>query len=158
MMAIPIRLEICVESLDHALAAESGGADRIELCHDLSCGGVTPNAELIRAVRHQVAWHGRFASPNLVLKPSLARISPPPSHARGRLHVRPRPLARGRGFFVCPGPGRVNPRRTPASAGSSFARPPDLLRRARSPTSLGKAPLPCCRPAPPYSLSRRCGS
>lgn len=47
-------LEICVESLDHAIAAESGGADRIELCHDLSCGGVTPSAEMMRAARAHV--------------------------------------------------------------------------------------------------------
>jgi copper homeostasis protein len=53
-MATPVLLEICVESLDHAIAAESGGADRIELCGDLSCGGVTPSAELMRAVRQQV--------------------------------------------------------------------------------------------------------
>jgi len=53
-MANPVLLEICVESLDHAVAAESGGADRIELCCDLSCGGVTPSGELMRAVRRQV--------------------------------------------------------------------------------------------------------
>jgi copper homeostasis protein len=53
-MVNPVLLEICVESLDHAVAAESGGADRIELCHDLSCGGLTPTPELMRAVRRQV--------------------------------------------------------------------------------------------------------
>jgi copper homeostasis protein len=53
-MASSVRLEICVESLDHALAAESGGADRIELCQNLSLGGVSPMAELLRAVRNQV--------------------------------------------------------------------------------------------------------
>jgi len=47
-------LEICAETLDAALAAERGGADRIELCENLREGGVTPTAELMRAVRWQV--------------------------------------------------------------------------------------------------------
>jgi copper homeostasis protein len=47
-------LEISVETLEAALAAERGGADRIELCEDLSLGGVTPSAELFSAVRAQV--------------------------------------------------------------------------------------------------------
>jgi copper homeostasis protein len=46
-------LEISVETLEAALAAERGGADRIELCEDLSLGGVTPSAELVSAVRAQ---------------------------------------------------------------------------------------------------------
>jgi len=53
MKKLPL-LEICVETLDAALAAERGGADRIELCGDLSVGGVTPSAALMRAVREQV--------------------------------------------------------------------------------------------------------
>ncbi len=44
-------LEISVETLEAALAAERGGADRIELCGDLSAGGITPNSELMRAAR-----------------------------------------------------------------------------------------------------------
>jgi copper homeostasis protein len=48
-------LEICVESLDHAVAAERGGADRLELCSDLPSGGVTPSAELMQAARRQVS-------------------------------------------------------------------------------------------------------
>jgi copper homeostasis protein len=47
-------LEISVETLEAALAAERGGADRVELCGDLSVGGVTPRVELVRAVRAQV--------------------------------------------------------------------------------------------------------
>ena len=47
-------LEISVESIEAAQAAERGGADRIELCGNLSVGGVTPSAELMRVVREQV--------------------------------------------------------------------------------------------------------
>jgi copper homeostasis protein len=47
-------LEISVEALESALAAERGGADRIELCADLSLGGVTPGTDLMRTTRAQV--------------------------------------------------------------------------------------------------------
>ena len=47
-------LEISVETLEAAMAAERGGAGRIELCGNLSVGGVTPDAELLRAARAQV--------------------------------------------------------------------------------------------------------
>jgi copper homeostasis protein CutC len=47
-------LEICVESVDHAVAAERGGANRIELCGDLSSGGVTPSAGFMQTVRRHV--------------------------------------------------------------------------------------------------------
>jgi len=49
-----ILLEISVESVEAAAAAERGGADRIELCDNLSVGGLTPQAALIRAVRQQI--------------------------------------------------------------------------------------------------------
>lgn len=50
-----VLIEICVESPEFAAAAASGGADRIELCNDQSCGGVTPSAELMRNVRQRVS-------------------------------------------------------------------------------------------------------
>lgn len=48
-------IEACVESLDAALAAERGGADRLELCANLDVGGTTPSAELIAQVKSRVA-------------------------------------------------------------------------------------------------------
>ena len=47
-------LEISVESVEAVAAAERGGADRIELCDNLSLGGLTPQAALIHAVRQQI--------------------------------------------------------------------------------------------------------
>ena len=53
-MARKLFLEISVDSAEKAVAAERGGADRIELCADLSVGGLTPSRELLRAVREKV--------------------------------------------------------------------------------------------------------
>ena len=53
-MTHPVILEIAVESAGAAQAAERGGADRIELCADLGCGGLTPSAEIMRQARNAV--------------------------------------------------------------------------------------------------------
>jgi copper homeostasis protein len=47
-------LEISVETAEIALAAERGGAQRIELCTELRLGGLTPGEELMRRTRELV--------------------------------------------------------------------------------------------------------
>jgi copper homeostasis protein len=54
-MPSPILLEVCVETVASAVAAERGGAHRIELCSNLAVDGVTPTADLIQQVRRQTA-------------------------------------------------------------------------------------------------------
>ena len=49
-----ILVEAAVESLDDALAAVDGGADRLELCANLADGGTTPSEDLIADVVEQV--------------------------------------------------------------------------------------------------------
>jgi copper homeostasis protein len=44
---MPLKVEVCVQGVASALAAEMGGADRVELCEDLAVGGVTPSAGAI---------------------------------------------------------------------------------------------------------------
>jgi len=47
-------VEAAVESLDDALAAAAGGADRLELCGDLSVGGITPTSATMASVIDRV--------------------------------------------------------------------------------------------------------
>ena len=48
-------VEVCVEAVDSALAAERGGAQRVELCSSLVEGGVTPSAGLIATARQKIS-------------------------------------------------------------------------------------------------------
>ena len=45
--------ELCAETLEAALSAEPGGADRIELCSNLDAGGLTPGHDLIEQAIHR---------------------------------------------------------------------------------------------------------
>lgn len=47
-------VEVCANSLESALNAQSAGADRIELCSELGIGGITPSFGLIKKVKQQL--------------------------------------------------------------------------------------------------------
>ena len=49
-----ILLECCVDSVESALAAQRGGAQRLELCTALSAGGLSPTGTLFQAVRKHI--------------------------------------------------------------------------------------------------------
>ena len=70
-------IESCCTTLDGALAAEARGADRIELCTDLSVGGLTPPRDLIRETV------SRLSIPvNVLIRPASGSRPAANRHAR----------------------------------------------------------------------------
>ena len=49
-----VTVEICLEDIESAVAAQQGGANRIELCDNLTVGGTTPSIGMINQIRKQL--------------------------------------------------------------------------------------------------------
>lgn len=73
-----VRIEVCVDSVESALAADAGGADRLELNAGLELGGLTPSlglvAEVLAATPLPVIAMVRPRAGDFVYSPAERRI------------------------------------------------------------------------------------
>ena len=61
-------LEVCTDSIESAIAAKKGGADRIELCSNLIIGGTTPDTKMYRIIQNEAGIPARILIRFLLLE------------------------------------------------------------------------------------------
>lgn len=73
-----VAVEVCVTSVEEAVAAERAGADGVEVCSWLASGGITPSSGLVDAVRTAVRIPAR-----VLVRPTTGGFvyGPPDIHA-----------------------------------------------------------------------------
>jgi len=50
-----VTIEVCLDSVDSAVAAQKGGAQRVELCDNLFEGGTTPSIGAVKMARKEIS-------------------------------------------------------------------------------------------------------
>lgn len=55
LLGIPYIFEVCANSVASCVAAQEGGADRVELCAGIPEGGTTPSYGMIRSARESIS-------------------------------------------------------------------------------------------------------
>ena len=53
-------MEVCVDSLESAIVAFEGGANRIELCSSLDEGGLTPTVGTYKCIKKHIPIDSKF--------------------------------------------------------------------------------------------------